>query len=378
MNIAIDGRSLMSYPRTGVGTYTYELLRALLEQPDSTHTYYIFFNAFKPLSDQIPLFVGDRVHIVYTRWPNKLFHLLVWLRIIAIDRLIEKKMKVRLDYFFCPNIHITHIAKTPVLLTIHDISFDIYKECYSWGRRIWHALVQPRAQATRAHMVITPSEHSRQDILFRYQLDPKNVQVIVPGLAITAAIKTEQQRTAVLDRLSIHQPYFFFLGTIEPRKNIEILVRSFIKTNLVSKGYRLVLAGSLGWKEKNILHLIRTTPGVTWIGYVSEEEKNVLLQQASVFVYPSLYEGFGFPVLEARAAGIPVITSNRSSLPDVAGEHALLIHPDSSDDLACAMIDACSRTVPLTDREVVQKQYSWTTAATQLSSFFNSTYANWH
>ena len=127
------------------------------------------------------------------------------------------------------------------------------------------------------------------------------------------------------------------MGTIEPRKNILGLIEAFKKSSLLVDGCSLVIAGARGWKCNSILKAIDKTPGVKYIGYVDAEDKPALYKMASLFVYPSLYEGFGFPVLEAMACGTPVVTSNRSSLPEVAGGAAYLINPYNVSEIARGM-----------------------------------------
>jgi len=133
------------------------------------------------------------------------------------------------------------------------------------------------------------------------------------------------------------RPYVLFVGTIEPRKNVDTLLDAWQSTRL-RDDFDLFIAGPVGWSaEKTVARLRAGVPGVRYLGYVSEDELPGLTAGAAAFVYPSLYEGFGFPVAQAMAAGVPVITSNTSCLPEIAGEGAVLVDPRSPDEIAAAM-----------------------------------------
>lgn len=342
MRIAIDIRSLLHAHRTGVGEYTSEFISSLLSQRDD-HEYYLFYNAYYDMSSVVPSWSDPRVHVVVTRWPNKLFHLLLKFRLIALDRIIEKKTGVTMDCFFSPNIHFTYIARVPHILTIHDLSFELYKECYSLGRRLWHYIVNPRLQVQRARCILTPSAHTKQDVLDHYGIDSSRVHVIYPGISSSWSTPSTETIGQVKQRYRLPDRYILFLGTIEPRKNIPTLVEAFEKSGLVSHGYTLIIAGARGWKEQDIFARIKNTNGVHYIGYVEAIEKPALFAGAQVFVYPSLYEGFGFPVVEALSVGTPVITSNRSSLPEICADRCVLIDPDSCDDIALQLRFCCEQ-----------------------------------
>jgi glycosyltransferase involved in cell wall biosynthesis len=180
----------------------------------------------------------------------------------------------------------------------------------------------------RADRLIAISDNSRQDAARLLGLNADKIEVIYPG--VPEVYFGAQARPS-------EQPYVLYLGTIEPRKNVDTLLDAW--SGFRFRGdFDLVIAGASGWAgEKTLARLASRPPGVRYLGYVPEDELPGLMAGASAFVYPSLYEGFGFPVAQAMAAGIPVITSNTSCLPEVAGEAALLVDPRSAGELGAAM-----------------------------------------
>lgn len=347
MNIGIDIRSLMSPYKTGVEQYTDGLVRPLLQEHPE-HTYVLFSNAGKKQVVPPAFPLNENVQQVHTTYPNKFLNFSThFLRRPYLDRLMLKhapKDIDRLDVLFTPNIGFHSVSPScKQVLTIHDMSFALYPECLSFKRRLWHRVLNPKKQCEQADMILTPSENTRQDVIYEYGIPEEKVHVVYPGLSVDRRLLAVDSRQTTDDRLEVEKKYslpekfFLFLGTIEPRKNIRMLICAFEKSGLASQGFELIIAGPKGWKWKPILTGIEKTRGARYIGYVPEEEKTALYSLATVFVYSSLYEGFGFPVLEAMQAGTPVITSNRSSLPEIAGDAAYLVNPDRIDEMGEAM-----------------------------------------
>ncbi len=333
LKIGIDISSLLSSTRTGVGEYTYELLNAIFNI-DNENQYFLFYNSFKDVSQNIPKWKNKNVQIVKTSWPNKLFHLFVQtFRYPKIDLVLFKKTGEKLDYFFSPNIGFQAISRgTKHILTVHDLSFEILPECFSVKMRLWHTFLFPARQCKRADIIFTPSENTKRDIVDLYAISKDKIKVLTPGISslFTSSSNDKNTQTLITKKYNVAEKYILFLGTLEPRKNIEGLLQAFQVFQKDFPEYHLVIAGASGWKNKYILDAIEKTPNVQYIGYVLNEDKPVLYAGASIFVYPSLYEGFGFPILEAFASGTAVITSARSSLPEVADDAAYYINPLNS------------------------------------------------
>ena len=357
MRIGVDIRSLMDPIRTGVGEYTHELLNALFKI-DKNNQYFLFYNSFKirntkgyentkyeKMSDCVRLWNQENVHYAGTRYPNKLFNasqvLFKWPKLdkIVCGKRRGERGKRLIDIWFSPNLNFASVSsKTKHLLTIHDLSFEILPECFSAKRRLWHKIINPRKQCERADLILTPSENTARDVAEIYCIDDNKIRVLYPGLCSNfQKLETGNWKLEVKKKYNLPEKFILFLGTIEPRKNIEAIMEAFEKSCLIINHYSLIIAGAKGWKSEPIMAKINTTPGVEYLGYVDEKDKRMLYGLADLFIYPSLYEGFGFPVLEAMASGIPVVTSNRSSLPEVAGDAAHLVNPYNVNEMARAM-----------------------------------------
>jgi glycosyltransferase involved in cell wall biosynthesis len=219
----------------------------------------------------------------------------------------------------------------------------------------------------RASRLIAISENSRQDAARLLGLDPERVEVIYPG--VPEVYFGAQARPS--DR-----PYVLYVGTIEPRKNVDTLLDAWESFRLRGD-FDLIIAGASGWAaEKTLARLAARPKGVRYLGYVAEDELPGLTAGASAFIYPSLYEGFGFPVAQAMAAGVPVITSNTSCLPEIAGGGALLVDPRSAAEIQSALDKLL--TSPELRQELgaagmarARREYRWNVCARKSLEFFH-------
>lgn len=220
--------------------------------------------------------------------------------------------------------------------TIHDMTAWSHPEMHTAAtvladKRFAENIVR------HARGVITPSESSRRDAIERLGLQPDRVRAIYHGIADPYFSSPDPQ--PVRDRYKLDKPYILFVSTIEPRKNIPRLLDAYEALPLsLRQEYDLVLAGPRGWNSDATMARFSTSgPSVRYLGYVPEALLPGLTAGAALFAYPSLYEGFGFPVAQAMAAGVPVVTSNLSSLPEVAAGSALLVDPKSPAELSAAI-----------------------------------------
>jgi len=332
MNIGVDIRPLMSKVRTGVGEYTYELLNAVFEI-DKNNNYFLFYNSYNDVSDCIPKWQKDNVKLISTHWPNKLFNgLSLCVEQPKLDKLLGRKI----DLFYSPNLNFTAVSKKcKLVLTVHDISFTLFPNFFTLKQRLWHKVIRPKKQFLRANMIIVPSANTKRDLSDYYGVNPEKIKIIYPGLSLQ---KTEND---ISKKYNLPQKYFLFLGTIEPRKNITGMIDAFEKCySSLKNPCSLVIAGAGGWKNKEVYQRAAASPireKIKIIGYIQPEEKYSLYSKAEIFIYPSFYEGFGFPVLEAMSAGVPVITSNRSSLPEIGGQAVYYINPNNPLSIAEGM-----------------------------------------
>ncbi len=322
MNIGIDASRAARALRTGTETYSLHLIRALLDL-GAEHTFTLYFN-------QPP---GPNL---FPARPN------VRLRIIPFPRLwthIRLAAEVRArppDVLFVPA-HVLPLAPGRAVATVHDLGYRYFPQAHPWASRLYLEW-GTRHNARASRVVIADSSATRDDLVRFYRVPADKIRVAHPGLR--PDIRPVHDRAvleATLRRYGIEPPYVLYVGTLQPRKNLTRLIEAFAH---VAPPYRLVLAGRKGWLYDAILrraHELGIGERVLFPGYVPDEDLPALMSGAALFAFPSLYEGFGLPILEAMACGVPVVCSNTSSLPEVAGEAALLVPPTDTEALAAAM-----------------------------------------
>lgn len=342
MRIGIDIRCLAEGKRTGVEEYTLALLRELFER-DHDNEYVLFFNAWKERTPNLSwLAPYPNVTVKTFRFPNKLLNLSLWyLSFPRLDTLLGGT-----DVFFLPNLNFAAVSRrTKLVVTAHDLSFELAPETFSWKQRLWHFLVHFRHLAKRADRIIAVSQSTKDDLMLEYGVPAEKITVVASG--IDRRFRKMDRNDAELLRVKekYHLPYRFilFLGTFEPRKNIAALIESYgalRSSGGVLAKYDLVLAGTPGWKCEDVFAAQKQSPygeQIHFPGFIADADKVALYNLASVFVYPSFYEGFGFPPLEAMACGVPVITSHSSALPEVVGQAGLMVDPYQPDELYRAL-----------------------------------------
>jgi glycosyltransferase involved in cell wall biosynthesis len=272
-----------------------------------------------------------------------------------------------IDVFHVSNQLRRNIPKRPkITATIHDLTCWLMPEL--------HTAANVRADRffaehtlKRADGLIAVSENTRQDAIRILGIAPEKIVTIYSGIPSEYFDAMPTKRA---------KPYVLFVGTIEPRKNLTTLLDAWPEMRYRTE-FDLVIAGPAGWSSERIMaRLAGGEPGVQYVGYVPESEMPALTAGASAFVYPSLYEGFGFPVAQAMAAGVPVITSNNSCLPEIAGDAAILVDPRSVTDLREAMerlLDSPALRLELSTRGRRRaSQFRWEACARQSLEFFRA------
>lgn len=374
MNIGIDIRCLMHKTKTGVGEYTQALLEALFAL-DKTNQYYLYYNSKADISANLPKWNQENVHVVASHYSNKLFNISITLfHFPKLDQLITKITQVKLDVFYSPNLNFISLTKDiPYFLTIHDLAFFHFPEYYTIKQNLWHKILKPKKQCKRAKIIFTPSNSTKTDLITTFELPVNKIRTVYPGLSSLYLNNSdlEIKKTLVRKKYGLPNHFILFLGTIEPRKNIYGIITTFEKIypHLPFPHY-LIIAGANGWKNDIIYNHANKSPyrdHIKFIGYIQAEEKPALYALAELFVYPSFYEGFGFPVLEAMAMGTPVVTSQRSSLPEITKNYARLIDPNNIHSLGYGIIDGLSKQKinkkQLEDAKDYSQTFSWNEAA---------------
>jgi len=382
MKIGIDVRCLSEGRQTGVEEYTVNLLKNIFKE-DRQNKYVLFFNAFKKSNanfDWIKEY--PNVELKTFSYPNKLLNLLFWyLRWPNAD-----KMLGGVDYFFMPNISFVALSnKTKLILTVHDLSFEHFPETFSWKRRFWHWFVNPRALAKKAEKIIAVSESTKNDLINIYKISKEKIEVIYNGISEKFGVidRNDPKLLKVKEKYNLPFNFILFLGTFEPRKNIIGTVRSYeLLRKQGSKElerYKLAIAGSEGWKSGRIKKSIKKSEfkdDIMLLNFIEDEDKVYIYNLASLFVYPSFFEGFGIPPLEAMKCGVDVVASNNSSLPEIVGAGGILVDVDRPDEIAIACKEL------LLSRDIKEKlsrekfsqiqKFSWGKSAREFLKLLNS------
>jgi glycosyltransferase involved in cell wall biosynthesis len=283
-----------------------------------------------------------------------------------------------LDVFHSPNFLLPPLSRGTGLITVHDLSFLVVPQYAepSLARYLGRAL--PRS-IQRATLVLADSYSTKEDLVARLGVPPEKVEVVYGGVdPAFVPVKDEAVLAYVRRRYAIERPYILALGTLEPRKNLAGLLRAYALLRQ-EKGleHRLLVAGGQGWLYQRLFDLVQELglgKDVHWLGFVPEEDLPALLSLAEVFVYPSFYEGFGLPPLEAMACGVPVVASQAPCLPEVLGEAALFVDPQDPSAIAEAaykvLADSQLRQALVAKGRAQVAKYTWCSAAERLLAVY--------
>ena len=405
MLLGIDASRAVTTQRTGTEAYAYYLIRALIEQTRASDIRLrLYFNQPPPANLFSPAPHIEQVVIPFPR---------LWTHI----RLAWELHRRPPDVFFTPAHVLPLTYRGRALATIHDLGYHTFPQAHPWRQR-FYLHWSTRHNARRAHHILADSHATKTDLTRFYGTPPEKVTVVYPALpgesgqlavsseqlavsseqlAVTSDQSSVSSNQSPVSSLSVSQslnlpfiihnsqfiipnspPYLLYIGTLQPRKNLARLVQAYAQSNVP---HHLVLAGRVGWLADDILATIAQQPPevrerIHLPGYVSDTAKAQLLAQAAGLLYPSLYEGFGFPILEAQQAGIPVLCSNSSSLPEVAGDAALLIDPHDVAGIAAA-IHRLTTDEPLRQTLIRKghdniKRFTWANAAAQILSIITT------
>ena len=340
MTIGIDIRVLGSPQKSGVQEYTEQLLAHLLPL-DPAIQYNLFYSSYSHSLPQYSWLSLPNVHLLQAKIPNRgIFYAARFFNAPKIDRLLGG-----VDVFFSPHFFLAPLsAVCRRVTTFHDLSFERFPEFFSWRKRLWHRLeMRPQWQAKFSDRIIAVSESTKHDLVELYGIDPAKIEVIYSGIAPQCKPLDEQALDEFRKLSGLPRRFILSVGTLEPRKNTLGLIRAFEQVCDTS-GYddvQLVIAGPRGWLYDDIFAAVQRSSYRQRIRFVDEmddSQRAYYYGAASVFVYPSFFEGFGLPVVEAMACKVPVIASHTSSLPEVAGDGALLVDPYDIGSLAQAIM----------------------------------------
>jgi glycosyltransferase involved in cell wall biosynthesis len=328
MKIAIDGHCI-GLRRTGSETYVSNLVKHLALLEPNGETYALYLNSGQSL-DGVKVNACFQTRTIPTSAPHVRF---------ALFYPMESRRR-SFDVFHS-QFSVPPLLRGRRVLTIYDLSFERFPEFFQPRFRVQMKLMV-RWSCKRADQIITISESSKRDLVEIYKIDPERITVTYPGPAENCKpMDAEQARNRLREAYGIEQPFILYVGNLEPRKNLPRLLEAFAQLRQKELiAHKLIIVGQKAWLYDGIFETIRkhSLEGeVVLTGYIPGDDLPVFYTAAALTVYPSLYEGFGLPVVEAMACGSPVITSLGSSLEEIAKDAAVLVDPYSVSSIAAAI-----------------------------------------
>ncbi len=323
MNIAIDARAI-SNNKTGIGNYIKNLCEKL-PLIDKNNVYIYYQEKLRHSLKNIPV-VSIISRILYFWYDNFVF---------PFQLALQKIDLYHNPAFILPLINFGYKK----IITINDLGFYTFGADFSKGWHARHMKMMLPLSIKQADKIIAISQATKNQIINLFQVPPDKIVVTHLGVSEKyRKIQNEAGIKKILQNYNIKSPYILFVGTMDPRKNLVRLIKAFQNVKKQKKELKLVVVGNKGELFSEELDKMVTSGDIILTGYVGEEELVYLYNGASIFTFPSLYEGFGLPILEAMACGTPVITSNVYSMPEAAGDAAVLVDPESIEEIATAIM----------------------------------------
>lgn len=366
MKIALELQPC-SNQMSGIGHYTFQLAKRILatESADVSGNYFNFCMRNPKLSD---LGIEGRVHY------NALLPYGVYRRMWNVVPIPYRAMFPCADVTHFFDYIVPPGVSGKVIDTVYDLTYLRYPETMD-ERNLTRLKQGMRRSLDQSDCIVTDSAFVKGEIVRELGYDADRIEVVYPAAVNEAAGVLTQHY--LKEKWGLDKPYLLYLGTIEPRKNLNRLIQAYEKVSReLEQPPKLVLAGGKGWKAEET-HMLaeKLAPGqVLFTGYLSAEEKKLLYRHAALFTFPSLYEGFGMPVLEAMQQGIPVVCANASSLPEVAGDCARFVEPTDVNDIAQGILELLTdpaRAEELSLRGKTQaERFSWDQSAEKLMQIY--------
>jgi len=363
--------------KTGIGVYGLNLISEI-HKLDNNNCYYILVQ-----DDDSSLNFINKSNFEIIRVSSKFFRN-IYARLILEQLFIPYMIiKYRINIIHALHYSFPVLVFAKRIVTIPDMTFLKYPRCHAFTKKHYFGLFIYLSHIL-ADKIITISKSSRSDYLQKFKCDENKVYVTYLGVKGTFNSQTENNQNKIKEiknKYAINKDYILFMGTLEPRKNIKNLILAFSKLIKNIPSYKLVIAGKKGWDFNETFKLVdKLSLGqyIIFTDFVSEEDKPFLIAGSKIFVYPSLYEGFGLPVLEAMSCGKPTITSNSSSLPEIAGDAALLTDPLNTDKLyndIKRLLEDNGLYNNLINKSIEQsRKFSWEKTAKETINVYNSFY----
>ena len=365
MIIGIDGRAIQTQKKAGISIYAHEITSNL------TCDSRLFLSA--PLKDA-EILKNPRVKTKSIRFPSYRWKLeQIWEK-TALPTIVNRSDA---ELFWGPRFFVPSGLKIPSVATIHDLAFMLIDNIVT-PKQIAYFDNAIQSSLVNAKHFIAVSETTKKDFCHFYHVNEDRVTVVYNGFNQDFLLPVDMQKSnGYLEKVGIKGDFILFLGTLEPRKNLKRLIDAYLLSNAKKEGIPLVLAGKAGWLQDKLFEKIKPLVDEKLIiltGYVSHEELKILYQNCLFFAFPSIYEGFGIPVIEAMASGAPVLTSFGSSLEEIFSESALLTDPMSVDSICEGInkiMEPSLRKTFITKATTMISKFSWQKSAKEHFGVFS-------
>lgn len=363
IRIAIDASRTTVARLTGTEHYALRLIQSLIvanEKRDRPYQLTLYFRD-TPADDLFP--TSPHVEQAVIPFPRAWTH----------GRFAQALWKARPDITFVPAHTLPFLFPGKSVVTVHDLGYKYFPEAHPFKQRTYLDLTTRYSQS-RASLILADSQATAHDLTQFYGTSPDKIHVVYPGVDAKPLLDSMQDIQTIRTKYGLPERYFVFIGTLQPRKNIPRIIQAFTRWQQQQNDSEtaLVLAGGKGWLFDETW--LANTENVILTGYIDEADKSTLLNGAIALVFPTLYEGFGFPVIEAMHCGTPVITSTTSSLPELVGDAGIQVDPEDVNAIADAMAQLSQHEA--VRQEMIQagytqaKQFTWDNAAQNTLTVF--------
>jgi glycosyltransferase involved in cell wall biosynthesis len=369
LNIAVNTRLLLEDKLEGIGWFTYETMKRIT-QNHPEHNFFFLFD--RPYSEKF-IFGKNVTPIVLSPKARHPFLYYLYFE-FALPAALRK---IKADYFISTDGYMSLSTSVKTLDVIHDINFEHRPQDLPWLARNYYKFFFPKF-AKKANRLATVSEFSKRDIVQTYGIEADKIDVVYNGCNMRYVPASEEEQRKTRYRYSNSRPYFLFVGSINPRKNTKNLLIAFdeFKKSYTSD-IKLLLVGQIMWDDsdfKDIYHNMKFKHDVVFLGRISSTELKNVIASALALTYVPFFEGFGIPILEAMYCDVPVITSNVTSMPEVAGEAGMLVNPNSPYDITECMLniakDPALRKKLIEKGQIQRAKFSWDKTAEKLWNSF--------
>ncbi len=372
MKICYDARAILNQ-KTGLGNYAFSLLKSLLAI-DKDNLYKVL--VYDGLDNNHPIYQLNQANLIVESVnipPVSISQQLL------IPKLLKKEKP---DIYHYPNWDVPVFQNVNTVFTIHDLTYLLHKNVYvkyNILKRLY-TYFNIFGGVKKAKKIIVVSQNTKKDLKNLFRVPERKINVVYEAFESQFTQKvSEEKKDRVLKSFNIFGRYFLFVGERRPHKNLPLIIKAFHKFDQINSNYNLVIVGKpyADYNEDvNVVKQLNLEEKVKFLNYVDNEYVHVFYQSAEALIFVSLYEGFGIPILEAMSSGTPVITSNVSSMPEIAGEAAIRVDPFSSDEISMAMIKIVNESQ--LRKDLVEKgyqrvkQFSWEKTAQETLKIYQS------